>query len=501
MKKEWKFIGFDLGAESSRCFVAILSNQKLELNEVYRFTTCSLKIAGGFHWDVLAIFNEMLEALSIAKKAFGSELDGIAVDTWGVDYVLIDPEGRVIGYPYHYRDDRTDQIMEEAFRILPREIVYNRLGMQAAQYNTLFQLLSEKKRKLNLLHVADKILMMPDFMNFMLSGKKNAEYSIASTTNLADPEKRDWAWDIIDKFELPRNIFPDMIESGTRLGTLLEWIADKTGLHPYIPIFATAGHDSASAVATISNSAKNCAFLSSGTWSVIGIELEKPLLTDKAMKYNFTNEGGVNNTFRFLKNQIGLWPIQECRRYWKEKGNDYSYRELADLAKDQGCVSAWVDFRDSRFLKPGDMPEKIVAYLKETKQRIKNSVGFIIGVILESLAFSYRITIKEIEETTGRKIETLYAVGGGIQNELLTQYTADAIGCRVIAGPTEGTIVGNIGVQAIAAGAVSNLNEWRKIIANSFELKVYQPIDRNYFDNNEKHFNAVLIRNRKGIKI
>ena len=492
MKKEWKFIAFDLGAENGRCFVAILQDQKIILNEVHRFITHSLKIGNGFHWDVLAIFEEILEGLSKAKKALGPDFDGVAVDTWGVDYVLIDPDGRIIGYPYHYRDDRTDEIMEETFKILPKETLYSKVGIQFAQYNTLFQLLSEKKRKLNLLNIADKILMMPDFMNFMLSGEKKAEYSIASTTNLADPKTRNWSWELINSFGLPKNIFPEMIEPGTRLGTLQKWIADRTGLNSGVPIFAIAGHDTASAVVSIPASEENRAFLSSGTWSVMGIELEKPLLTFGAMKYNFTNEGGVNGTTRFLKNLIGLWPIQECRRYWKGRGNDYSYKQLADLAKAEGCVKAWIDLTDARFLKPGEMPEKIMAYLKETNQTVKTNIGFIIGVIIESLAFSCRKTLKEIEEVTCKEINKLHTVGGGIQNEVLTQYIADAIGRTVLAGPVEGTIVGNIGVQAIASGAVPNLQTWRNIVSNSFDLKEYHPVNAGYFIDNGKNYERIL---------
>jgi sugar (pentulose or hexulose) kinase len=489
---EKKFIGFDLGAESGRCVVAKLKENKISLHEVHRFTTHSINYENGFYWDILAIYEEIIEGLIKARKAFDKKFDGIGIDTWGVDYVLIDSENRILGYPHHYRDNRTDESMQQAFQIVPQKQIYKKTGIQFAQFNTLFQLISENKQKLNLLNVADKILLIPDFLNFLLSGKKKAEFSIASTTSLTNPNKRNWLWELIDSFGLPRRIFPEMVEPGTILGTLLPSIAERTGLEKNIPVIAIAGHDTASAVVSVPACKNNWAFLSSGTWSLMGIELEQPILSSQAMKYNFTNEGGVENTTRFLKNIIGLWPIQECRRYWQNKTKEYSYPELVSMAKENGFAKAWIDLNDPRFLKAGEMPEKIVAFLQETGQTSKPEIGFIIRVVLESLAFSYRNTIKEIEKVSGNKIKILHAVGGGIQNELLTQLTADAIGLNVLAGPIEGTIIGNIGVQSIASGSVPDIHVWRKIVANSFELKIYKPKGSSYFDENEQNYNNIL---------
>ena len=496
--KDKKFIGFDIGAESGRCVVAKLNDNKITLHEVHRFTTHSIKYENGFYWDILAIYKEIIVGLINAQKAFGCEFDGIGIDTWAVDYVLIDSDGRIIGYPYHYRDDRTDGMMEEAFRIVPKNEIYNKTGIQFAQFNTLFQLLSEKKRKSNLLNVTDKMLLIPDFLNYLLSGKKKAEFTNATTSSLVDSNTRKWVWELIDSFGLPRKIFPEIVEPGTILGTLLPSIAEQTGLSKNIPVIASASHDTASAVVSVpayesSNAGgASWAFLSSGTWSLMGIELKQSLLSAQAMEYNFTNEGGVEKTTRFLKNIIGLWPIQECRRCWQEKSKEYSYPELVSMAMENGFARAWIDLSDPRFLKAGEMPEKIIAYLKETGQTIKSDNGFIIRVILESLAFSYRDTIKEIETISGNKIKILHAVGGGIQNELLTQLTADAIGRNVLAGPVEGTIIGNIGVQAIASGAVPDLHAWRMIVANSFELKMYEPKNSSYFDENEANYKNIL---------
>lgn len=487
-----KYIAFDLGAESGRCTVGVYQDKKINLNEVHRFTTHNIQYSKGFHWDILGIYKELIEGLTKAVKLFGPDFEGIGVDTWGVDYVLIDSEGRILGYPYHYRDDRTDNIMEEAFNIVSKQDMYCNTGIQFAQINTVFQLLSESRREVNLLNSADKMLLIPDFLNFLLSGVKKSEYSIASTTGLVDPLKRNWSWQLIDSFKLPRRIFPEIVESGTLLGKILPAIAKLTGLNPNTRVYASACHDTASAVAAIPANGDHWAFLSSGTWSLIGVELKQPLCTNEAMKYNFTNEGGAEKSIRFLKNIIGLWPLQESRRYWQEKGKNYDYDLLMSLAKIYGLTGCWIDLNDNRFLKAGEMPNKIINYLDETKQPIKNDPGFITAVILESLAFCYRDTIKEIEEITGKKLETLYAVGGGIKNELLNQYTADATGKVVYTGPIEGTVIGNIGIQVIASGSVKNLEEWRKIVENSLIIKKFVPLGNEYFEKKEKEYKKLL---------
>jgi len=491
-KKLKRFIGFDLGAESGRCIVATLEDQRITLDEVHRFTTYYVRYDRGLHWDILAIVREIVEGLTKARRTFGPHFEGIGVDTWGVDYVLIDPEGRVLSYPYHYRDVRTDGIMEKAYAIVPKDDLYKTVGIQFLPFNTVFQLLAESERNLNLLTVAGTMLLMSDYLNYALSGSRNAEFSIASTTGLADPRTRDWCWHLIDAFGFRRDIFPPMVEPGTRVGMILPSLAKTTGIDGATPVFASAGHDTASAVVSIPAVGSNWAFLSSGTWSLMGVELKEPLLTPEAMKFNFTNEGGIQGTTRFLKNIIGLWPVQECRRHWMENGRKFSYTQLTDLAKEEGFVEAWVDLNDPRFLKPGDMPSKITSYLRETGQVAKENVGFIIRVVLESLAYSYRRTIKEVEQVIGAKIETLHAVGGGIQNELLVQFTADALGIPVLAGPVEGTIVGNIGVQAIAAGAVSDFHTWRDIVNRSFGLNRYTPQHPAYFNEHAAQYQRCL---------
>lgn len=492
MTKKWKFIAFDLGAESGRCFVAVIQHNKISLHPVHRFNTHTIAFRSSLHWNTALIFDEMITALCNVRNEFGSHFDGISVDTWGVDYVLLDRDGNNLSDPYHYRDSRTDGIMEEAFRILPGEKLYSISGSQSAQYNTLFQLLAERKNPSALLDNAASLLLMPDYFNYRLSGVRRAEYSIASTTNLCDPVKRAWSEELINTYNLPKGIFPEMVEPGCKIGTLLPQIAERTGLSSTIPVIASTGHDTASAVVSIPASGYEWAFLSSGTWSLMGKELKSPVLNADSFKYNFTNEGGYNRTTRFLKNITGLWPLQECRRNWKTEGKEFSYSELAALAKETGFTGCWIDLDDPRFLKPGEMPEKITGYLKETGQDFSSDPGFITAVILESLAFTYRKTLSRIEEVTRKKCEVLHVVGGGSQNELLTQYTADSTGVPVIAGPIEGAVVGNIGVQAITAGAVEDINSLREMIAQSFNVKKYIPLNTAYFNDNQDKYDKII---------
>ncbi len=494
--KEKKIIAFDLGAESGRCMVGLLNQEKIILHEVHRFITPSIKYDYGFYWDILEIYEQILEGLKKARKEFGDDFESIGIDTWGVDYVLIDADNRILGYPFHYRDDRTDNIMEEAFKIVPREEIYKNTGIQFVQINTIYQLLSEKKRKLNLLNIADKILFIPDFLNFLLTGKKVSEYSIASTSGLIDPYERNWSWKLIDLLGLPRQIFPQIVEPGTIIGNILNSVAQKINLASNITVIATTCHDTASAVVSVSAQNNNWAFLSSGTWSLMGVELNHPILTEEALENNFTNEGGFNKTIRFLKNIIGLWPIQECKHYWDEKEEKkFTYAKLTEMAEKYGSADAWVDLSDSRFLKAGEMPEKVINFLEESEQIFNSDKGFIIRVILESLAFSYRETFKKLESILGYKIERLHIVGGGIQNELLKQLTSNATGCEVVTGPVEAAVLGNIGVQAISRGVIKDINHWRRVISNSFDLKTYLPKDTLYFDSNEFRYKKIIERN------
>ena len=491
MNDKLKYLGVDLGAESGRCIVAHFDGAKVSLNEVHRFKTYNYIKDYSFHWDINRIFNEIITGFSKAVKMYGSKFESIGVDTWGVDYALLDSENNLLNDPFHYRDGRTDTIVSDVFAEISREELFNLTGIQTQKFNTIFQLFQEFRHNSNHIAKANTFLFIPDYLNFLLCGVLSSDYTIASTSGLTDPEKRDWNWGIIYKLKFNKDIFPDIVEPGQPIGSLLSEVCDATGISKNTPVIASAGHDTASAVVSVPASNEEWAFLSSGTWSIMGVELTKPVINEQTRKYNFSNEGGFEGTIRLLKNIIGLWPIQECRRFWKNNGLDYSYDELTKIAIDYGNANCWIDLNDSRFQKPGNFPNKINDFLLETNQKVNNDIGFIIRLIIESLAFSYKIVLKEIEEITGHKISVLNAVGGGIQNELLCQLTADALNLPVLAGPVEGTIIGNIGVQSIATEAVSGMKSWRNIVSNSFELKTYNPENVEYFNANEIIFKQI----------
>jgi sugar (pentulose or hexulose) kinase len=488
MENKKRFIGFDLGAESGRCVVAILSNYKLILDEIHRFQTHNYFKDGEFHWDISKIFDEIIIGLKKAVKKHGNEFESIGIDTWGVDYSLVNKDSALLNNPFHYRDDRTDKITDQVFNIVSKEELYENTGIQTMQFNTIFQLFSEYNSKTSKIFQADKFLTIPDYLCYLLSGKKNAEYTIASTTGLTDQNKRDWHWETIEKLNYNKNIFPKIVQPGTEIGPIKQEVAKVTRLKPTLKLIATAEHDTASAVVSAPSRTENWAFLSSGTWSIMGVEVPKPVINKLGMKFNFSNEGGFAGTTRLCKNIIGMWPIQECKRSWQVENLEYSYPELTRSAEEIGYSNSWVDLNDSRFLKAGEMPNKVLAYLSETNQNAKNDVGYIIRVLLESLAFNYKIVFEEVEKVIDKKIDELNIIGGGIQNELLCQLTADALNIPVVAGPIEGTIIGNIGVQAIANKFVNDLKDWRKVVSNSFDMKIYEPKNHEYFELNKNKF-------------
>ena len=487
-----RFIAFDLGAESGRCEVGILESDGLRIEEVHRFPSPSVEYNGHLYWDVLKIVDEVRTGLRAAADHSGREFDGIGIDTWGVDYVLLDPENRLLGYPCHYRDSRTDGLIEKTFRRVSREEIYQTTGCQFMQLNTLFQLMAEQEQSLNFLDFSNRLLMMPNFLHYVLTGRMKAEYSIASTTQLVDPRKREWAWSLIDRLGLPQQIFPEIVEPETVIGSLRDDLADQTGLSPDIPVVAGASHDTAAAVAAVPATRDNWAFLSSGTWSLMGMEIPEPLITDATLERNFTNEGGIHGTTRFLKNIMGLWPVQECRRYWENQGDQVGYDALEAMAGETGPANSWIDVDDPRFFKPGNMPEEIINYLRETGQEYREEKGWLIRCVLESLAFKYRIRMQEIEELTGRDISVLHAVGGGTQNRLLNKLTAGAIGKEVVTGPVEGTAMGNIGVQAVTTGSMQSIREFRELIAGSTPLEHYEPENMEYWNENEVTYRKIV---------
>lgn len=475
-----QFLAFDLGAESGRALLGTLSNGKLSLEEKHRFANPNGKINGHLHWNLL----QQWEELKIGLRKTGSELplNGIGIDTWGVDFGLVSADGEVLGNPFMYRDARTDGMMERVFSVVPRGEVFESTGIQFMQLNSLYQLFALKQSGSPLLKCAQTLLFMPDLFNYLFTGVRKSEFSIATTSQMYDPRRRAWATGMLERLGLPTGILPEIIPSGTVLGALQEDIATECGVTPGIPVIAPACHDTGSAVAAVPATGNDWCYISSGTWSLMGVELDQPLINDKALRYNYTNEGGVGGTIRFLKNIMGLWLVQECRRHFAREGTELTYAELTKMAADAPPLQSIVNPDHGPFGAPGDMPLKIARYCRETNQREPASPGEFVRVCLDSLALAYRRTLAGLEDLLGRRIEVIHIVGGGTQNELLTQMTADACNRPVIAGPVEATAIGNILVQAMATGDVGSLADAREIVRASFDVKRYEPRDTRRWD-------------------
>jgi len=469
------FLALDLGAESGRGVLGTITDKTIELTEVHRFPNGPVRVLDTLHWDTLRLWAEVKNALALAVKQTG-KLAGLGIDTWGVDFGLLGKNDCLLGCPVHYRDARTNGILEKAFQIVPREEFFEYTGLQFMQLNTLFQLLAMKLEGSPVLEKAETMLLTPDLFNFWFTGQKYAEFTIATTTQAYDPRKGGWADELIQRMGLPRKIFPEIIKTGAILGPIRKDIAEETGAN--VNVIATAEHDTGSAVAAVpAVSGQSWAFLSSGTWSLMGMEVDKPIINAKALAYNFTNDCPLSGTIRFLKNIMGLWLVQECRRTWERAGKSYSYAELTEMAAKAQPFVAVLNPDDPSFLAPGDMPARIAEFCRKTGQRVPSSPGEFIRTCTEALAMSYRRVVARMEECAGRKIEVIHAVGGGIQNKQLCQWAADATGRPVIAGPIEATATGNIAVQAIATGALPDLKAARQLVRNSFDLVTYEPTE------------------------
>lgn len=479
-----RFLAFDLGAESGRAVLGTLAEGRIALDVVHRFPTEGLVMLGTRQWDLARIYQEMCAGLAKCAREYTPKLDGMGVDTWGVDFGLLARDGAVLGNPVHYRDKRNEGMMDAAFAIVPREDIYKATGIQFLPFNTVYQLLSLVRAKSPLLEVADCLLMMGDLFGYLLSGKRACEYTNASTTQMLDPYKRTWHDGLIRKLGLPRHILLDPVPPGTILGPVLPEIAAQTGIVPDVPVIAPATHDTGAAVAAVpvAEGKSPWAYLSSGTWSLLGAELDQPMISEQSLALDFTNEGGVGGKIRFLKNIFGLWLVQECRRTWERSGEKLDYAALTAEAEASPAFVSLIDLDDPRLIAPENMPELIQAMCRETGQPVPQGRGPIVRCALESLALKYRKTLRALDGVLGRKTERLHIIGGGTQNKLLCQMTADACGVPVVAGPIEATALGNIGVQAMAIGAVSTLEELRRVIANSVTLEHFTPRDTTSWD-------------------
>ena len=478
------YLAVDLGAESGRVMAGLFDGSRMQLEEIHRFANGPVRLAGTLRWDVLRLWNEIQVGLAQAADRFGDSIVSIGVDTWGVDSVLLSRNNELLGQPYHYRDPRTHGMLARALSRVPRREIFAETGVQFMEINSLYQLLAMHSSNRPLLDVADCLLLIPDFINWCLCGSRVVEFTNATTTQMFHPVQRDWSVDLLRRLELPTRILPQVVEPGTKLGGLRSEIAERTGLGK-VSVVAVASHDTGSAVAAIPTEhtgRANWAYISSGTWSLMGVEVQDPIINSQALESNVTNEGGIEGTWRLLKNIMGLWLVQECRRSFQRAGNALEYGHLAQQAAEAPAFTALVDPDHTDFLAPDDMPSAIQQRCSAASQAEPANEGQLVRCALESLALKYRMVLGKLEELTETNVDVIHIVGGGTQNQLLNQFTANACGREVLTGPVEATALGNVLVQARAAGEVASLDELRQIAQESGNIRCFEPADANAWD-------------------
>jgi len=466
-------LAFDIGAESGRAVAGALEGGRLEVKELSRFSNPMTAVRGHLRWDILHLLREVERALEVCAREGAGDLAGLAVDTWGVDFGLLGSDGDVLGFPYVYRDRRIEGAMEGLFERVPRERVYELTGIQIMPINTLYQLYAMVRDESPLLEMATDLLFTSDLLSYLLSGRKVAELSIASTSQLYNPRKGAWAEELFQALGVPVEIMQEIVPPGTVLGSLEQDTARQAGLAE-VPVIATAGHDTASAVAATPAEGNDWAYISSGTWSLMGVESDAPIISQQSLDLNFTNEGGVAGTFRVLKNITGLWLVQQCRRSW-EKERLYSYEELTEMAAEVEEPVPIIDPNHASFLNPPDMPEAIASFCEETGQQAPSTPAAFVRCALVSLALKYRQVLEQLRSLHERPINRIHITGGGVRNELLCQLTADATGLPVIAGPMEAAAIGNVLVQGLALGHIRSPAAIREIVRRSFPVTRYEP--------------------------
>ncbi len=474
-----KVLAFDFGASSGRAIIGNFENGIISLEEIHRFDNDPVLVGGTFYWDILRLFHEIKQGITKAKNS--TDFESIGIDTWGVDYGILTKNGDLLGNPYHYRDTRTEGVIEDMSSIVPKDELYKLTGNQLIEFNTIFQLYVFKKQRPELLEHIDKVLLIPDLFNYFLTGKMAAECSIASTTQMMNPYTKEWEYTLMDKLGLKREWFPEIIPGGTVLGTLKEDICEELDVSAK-NVIAVSEHDTASAVAAVPTEEKDFVFISCGTWSLFGTELEEPVISELSQKYNITNETGYNNTTRFLKNIIGLWLIQETRRQFKRDGKNYSYADMENLARAEKPFTCFIDPDAPQFMTPGNMPKKIREFCEKTGQTVPETDGAVIRCIYESLAMKYKYTFLQLKECCGKDFSVIHMIGGGTKDTFLCQMAANAANVPVVAGPIEGTAAGNVAVQLIANGEISDIWEARKIIAKSFDVVKYEVVDNDVWE-------------------
>ncbi len=503
MASEGHYLAIDLGAESGRVILGTLSDGRLTLSEIHRFKTGPVRLPLGcpssaqdgmdhadssLVWDFLRFWEEIKAGIRMACRDV--PIRAIGIDAWGVDFALLDKRGELISFPYHYRDQRTEGVMPRAFEKLSRQRIYELTGNQFMPLNTLFQLLALKLQESDFLKIADKMLMVPDLVNYWLTGRVASEFSEATTSQLFDPRKGDWSAEIIEAMGFPQHIFPDVIHSGTVLGPLRPALAEALACDAVVVVPPT--HDTASAAAAVPAQAENYIWISSGTWSILGMTVSRPMINDRSYAGNFTNEGIRKGSYYFSKNIMGLWLVQACREQWQTRGQDYDYAQLTEMAQEAPHLKTLVDSDVSAFLEVGHMVDRIQDYCRLTEQSVPQTPGEVIRAVLQGLALRYRYAVENMEAVSGKRAEVIHIVGGGTKNQLLSQFTADALGRQVITGPVEATATGNIIAQAIAMGDVKDWQDGAAIIRDSFDIQTYQPGVTSGWDAAYERFKASL---------
>jgi rhamnulokinase len=468
------YLAVDLGAESGRVMLGTLRDGRLSLEEIHRFPNRVVTLAGHLHWDLAHLEKEIFLGLEKAAQR-NTPISGLSTDSWGVDYVLLDRAGKILAPPYCYRDSRNDESPARVFQKISFAEIYRETGIQFMQINTIYQFESERRDQTPALAAAAHFLTIADYFNACFSGVEVVEESLASTTQLYNPQTHRWSEQIISRLDFSKSLFPKIVPSGTVLGPVTGPLRGQPTLAE-ARVIATCSHDTGAAIAAVPALAQGCwAYLSSGTWSLLGAELPAPVMTDAAREAGFTNEVGLGGTTRFLKNITGLWVLQECRRAWEAAGESFTYEELTRLASASEPARAHLALSDTRFSSPGGMPEKISAFCRETGQPIPATPGEFTRIILETLALTYAAVLRQLESLIGQKVETLHIVGGGTHNQLLNQLTADATRLKVVTGPVEATAIGNILIQALALGHLESSQHIRRLVESSFPTKTFQP--------------------------
>lgn len=491
------YLAVDLGASSGRVLAGIFDGQLLRLQEVFRFANGPHLAADTMYWNLLGLWQNVQEGLRASQTEFGDQVTSIGVDTWGVDFALLGRNDELLSNPVHHRDQRTAGIFDRAFSIVSREEIFAESGLQFMEFNTLYQLLAMKQSHSCILEAAESFLMIPDLMHWLLTGEKANEITNATTTQFYNPRTRSWANSLLEKFELPTNILGDLVPPGTEIGCLRPSLQREVGLGS-ARVVLPGTHDTASAVmavpaATAPNAKPDWCYISSGTWSLMGIEVPEPIINETCQALNFTNEGGIGGTTRVLKNIAGLWLVQECRRIWKRDDRDYSWDQLVDLASSATPLASLINPDAACFVAPSDMPAAIRSFCRETEQPEPDSVGAVIRCALESLALRYRQVLGWLEDLTDSRLDTIHIVGGGAQNRLLAQMTADACDRRVVAGPVEATAIGNLMMQAVAAGDVATIQDAREVIRHSFHVEEYAPRHTEQWDEAFDRFKQLVL--------